>query len=333
MTSAETFIEKIRNEFPQKKVIVLGDLMVDEYVTGSVSRVSPEAPVCVLSYGERKRSAGGASNVAMNLRGLGASVAVAGTAGDDAKGTWLRNYFGTNMIDCAGVLAEVGRPTTVKTRFATKGQQLLRVDREDDRPISAETQKAILSYLEGALPGHDALVISDYRKGVLGSADFVRSVTALCSRSGTVCCIDSKSRNIGAFAGMDFVKPNNLELEAAVGIKIDGDESLEKAGRAYLEKSGAKALVVTRGARGISVFVPGEARQDFAARPHEVFDVTGAGDTVISTIALGLVSGLDLCDSVRLANLAASVAISRVGTAPVTGEELIRRVREEEAGQ
>ena len=235
------------------------------------------------------------------------------------------------MIDFSGVFPEVGRPTTVKTRFATRGQQLLRVDREDNRCISAETQKAILAYLEERLPGCDALVISDYRKGVLASTDFVRSVTTLCAKHNAVCCIDSKSREIEAFAGMDFVKPNNLELEAAVGIKIDGDEALERAGRVYLEKSGTKALVVTRGARGISVFEPGRDRQDFAARPHEVFDVTGAGDTVISTIALGLVSGMDLYSSVQLANLAASVAISRVGTVPVTGEELVRRIREEDA--
>ena len=331
MTLYEKFLYKIQNEFSQKKVVVLGDLMVDEYVTGNVSRISPEAPVCVLDYGERKRSAGGASNVAMNLQNMGASVAVAGTAAEDSKGVWLRNYLDSCGINCGGIVLEPGRPTTVKTRFASMGQQLLRVDKEDSNCILEETQNALLSWLDATLPQCDALVISDYKKGVLNSPGFVRNVVALCGKHKTLCSIDSKSNNIEAFAGMDFVKPNNLELEAAVGLKIKNEADLERAGWTYLEKSGAKALVVTRGAKGISVFVPGQKRQDFAARPHEVFDVTGAGDTVISAISLALASGLNLCEAVQLANLAASVAISKVGTAPVGKDELVKRVREEAA--
>ena len=329
MTLSQAFIEKIKTEFPRKKIIVLGDLMVDEYVTGSVSRISPEAPVCVLNYADRKREAGGASNVAKNIRSLGANVVMAGIAGNDAKGTWLKNHLADSGIATGGIFA--GRPTTVKTRFATKGQQLLRVDREDSRCISAESQKNLLLYLEKSLPESDALVISDYKKGVLNDGDFVRSVVKLCNKNNVLCSIDSKSRNIQAFENMDFVKPNNLELEEAVGIKIEDDESLERAGRTYLEKSGAKALVVTRGSKGISVFVPGEKRRDFASRAVQVFDVTGAGDTVISTISLGMASGLSLDESVQLANLAASVVISKVGTAAVTGGELIERINEEKA--
>ena len=329
MTAKEIFAEKVRNEFSKKNIIVIGDLMVDEYILGKVTRISPEAPVPVLNFRERRLEAGGASNVAHNIRTLGASVAVMGTAADDEAGRWLREHLAESGIHTDGILAEAERPTTLKTRFATKGQQLIRVDSEDSRCISEETQERLLRVLQDRIGGYDAVVLSDYRKGVLNGGGFVRKIISLCNGAGVPVAADSKSRDIGVFAGMDFVKPNNLELEEAVGIKIEDDDDLERAGRSYLERSGAKALVVTRGARGISVFIPGSERRDFASRAVQVFDVTGAGDTVISTVVLGVASGLDLYDSVRLANLAAGIVVSKVGTAAVTRDELLERIRNE----
>ena len=185
--------------------------------------------------------------------------------------------------------------------------------------------------MKESLSDCDAVILSDYKKGIFNSADFVREIIALCNERGAIVGIDSKSHDIQAFKNADFVKPNNLELEEAVGIKIEDEKSLNDAGRVYLEKSQATALVVTRGANGISVFLPGKERQDFASRAVQVFDVTGAGDTVTSTIVLGMTSGLSLCESVQLANLAASVVISKLGTAAVTQKELVKRIRDEEA--
>lgn len=330
MNLNKKFIEKIQNDFSKKRILVIGDLMVDEYIIGKVTRISPEAPVPVLNFKEKRLEAGGASNVAHNIRTLGANTGIVGIAAVDEHGNWLRGHLLNSGITVEGIYAEGSRPTTLKTRYATKSQQLIRVDNEDAHCISEESQKKLLGYLKETVPNCDAVILSDYKKGVFNNEDFVRSIIALCNEHKVLVGIDSKSRNIQAFAGADFVKPNNLELEEAVGIKIEDDDSLNRAGTVYLEKSGARSLVVTRGASGISVFVPGKARQDFASRAVQVFDVTGAGDTVISAIALGMASGLSLCEAVQLANLAASVVISKLGTAAVTQEELIKRIQSEE---
>lgn len=329
MSLNSLFIEKIQKDFANKKILVIGDLMVDEYIIGDVTRISPEAPVPILNPKKKRLETGGASNVAHNICTLGANVSVSGVAATDEHGNWLRGHLLESGISVDGIYAEKNRPTTLKTRYATKSQQLIRIDKESSHCIGEESQKKILGYLKDFLPNCDAVLLSDYKKGVLNSADFVREIIALCNSYHVIVGIDSKSRNIQAFKNADFIKPNNLELEEAIGIRIDDDESLDSAGRLYLEKSQAKALIVTRGANGISVFVPCAERRDFSSKAVQVFDVTGAGDTVMSTIALGMSSGLSLCESVQLANLAASVVISKVGTAAVTQEELIKRIGDE----
>lgn len=329
METSDIIIETIKSEFSKKNVLVLGDLMVDEYIVGSVSRISPEAPVPVLNFKNKSMKAGGACNVAANLRSLGANVFIAGIAAFDGVGIWLRDSLKKSGIETEGIVAE-NRPTIVKTRFATKNQQLLRMDNEITGVISDESAKNLLSYLEKNISNFNAVVLSDYSKGVLEDGNFVSAVIEICNKNGVFCSIDSKSRNLAPFKNADFVKPNNLELESAVGIKITDNESLDKAGKTYLEKSGARSLLVTRGADGISLFVPDEKRKDFPSKAVEVFDVTGAGDTVISTVTLAKISGLSIDESIRLANYAASVVISKVGTATVSQNELIKRINEEQ---
>lgn len=329
MENRESLIRVIKNEFGKKKVLVLGDLMVDEYITGNVKRISPEAPVPVLNFKEKRLEAGGASNVANNINSLGSKVLVSGIAALDNAGQWLRKHLNEADIDTDGIIEEKMRPTIVKTRFATRGQQLLRMDNEVTGCITEDVQARIIEYLINNKKQLDAVVLSDYNKGVLESPQFVSEVIKICNENHILISIDSKSRNIEAFKNADFVKPNNLELEEAVGIKITDEASLNEAGKVYLYRSGARCLIVTRGADGISVFLPDQKRMDFASKAVQVFDVTGAGDTVISTITLGMISGLEIADAVRLANYAASVVISKVGTAPVMQQELIRRVHEE----
>ena len=324
----ELFIHKVSNDFFNKSVIVIGDLMVDEYITGKVSRISPEAPVPVLNYKESKREAGGASNVAHNLTNLGAKVSVIGIIGNDDAGVWLKEHLQEKGIKVEGIFSEKGRPTSLKTRFATKGQQLFRVDNESTCGILNSTQKKIIDYLINDLENYDAVILSDYKKGVLSSEEFVKRLIYLCNQKHVLVAVDSKSRDIEAFENADFVKPNNLELEEAVNIKITDIETLDRAGKAYLDTSKAKALIVTRGAAGISVFLPQEERQDYAAQEAQVFDVTGAGDTVISVVTLGMICGLKIGEAVKLANLAASVVVSKVGTSAITNSELLRRINE-----
>lgn len=318
----------VRSEFENKRILVVGDLMVDEYILGKVGRISPEAPVPVLNYKGTERSAGGASNVALNMHAMGGRLSMAGVAGLDDSGMWLREFLKTTSIDTEGIVAEENRMTTVKTRLATKVQQLLRVDREDNSPIQEITQTKILDYMIQHISEWDAVVLSDYCKGVFENPDFVRGMIRICNENHVIVTIDSKSRHIDAFENADFVKPNNLELENAVNIEIHDLESLDRAGRVYLERSKAKSIIVTRGAAGISIFEHGSERRDYASKAVEVFDVTGAGDTVISTVTLGLASGLSLDDAVVLANIAAGVVIGKRGTAVVTQDELLEKLYE-----
>lgn len=324
----ENLKQAVQNGFSTKNILVLGDLMVDEYILGKVSRISPEAPVPVLNYKGRERSAGGASNVALNMHAMGGHIAVAGVAAGDESGRWLRNFLESMGIATDGIVVEDNRMTTLKTRFATKGQQLLRMDQEDNSGITPETRKQLLDYVSAHIQEWDAVVLSDYCKGVFEDADFVRTLIRICNEHGVVVTIDSKSRNIAAFENADFVKPNNLELENAVDIKITDCTSLDRAGKKYLAISKAKSIIVTRGADGISIFEPEKERRDYASKAVSVFDVTGAGDTVISTITLGLISGLSLDESVVLANIAAGVVIGKRGTATVSQEELLEEINE-----
>jgi len=328
MNTKEELVKIIKNDFYKRKILVIGDLMVDEYVTGKVGRISPEAPVPVLDYEEKKRQAGGACNVANNLSSLGAKVYISGVASNDSAGVWLRDYLDQLNIDTSCIADEEERPTTLKTRYAVKGQQLLRVDTEERKCISKATQDRIFRYIQELIEEIDAVILSDYSKGVLGNPEFVKKIIALCNENKVIVTIDSKSKNIYAFENANFVKPNNLELEEAVGIIIKDEDSFNLAGEKYLTMSGAKALIVTRGSKGISVFEPGKKREDYPARNVQVFDVCGAGDTVISTFTMCICSGFLIGEAVKLANLAAGVVISRVGTAKVTNKELIDSIYE-----
>jgi D-beta-D-heptose 7-phosphate kinase/D-beta-D-heptose 1-phosphate adenosyltransferase len=259
---------------------------------------------------------------------MGAEVSISGVVGDDEAGRWLVGFLNDNNISTDGVFSDAGRLTTLKTRFATKGQQLLRMDQEDSSGIGCDTREKILNFVEGNISKWDAVVLSDYCKGIFENADFVRSLIKVCNDNNVLVTIDSKSRNISAFENADFVKPNNLELENAVDIRITDDDSFERAGERYLELSKAKRIIVTRGAAGISVFEPNKSRRDYVAKEVQVFDVTGAGDTVISTITLGLASKMSIDEYVELANIAAGVVIGRCGTATVSLDELLEKIDE-----
>lgn len=322
------YANKVLNEFRTKNVLVIGDVMVDEYIVGKVRRISPEAPVPILEMQKRSLEAGGASNVAHNLKNLGANVWISGVASNDEPGEWLRQHFRSLGIHAEGIVYEKGRSTTLKTRYTTQDQQLLRMDNEDIKDISRHTENSILAYLEQNIRVLHAVVLSDYKKGVLNNEEFVRKIIRLCNQNNVLVAVDSKSRNIAAFENADFVKPNNIELEEAVGIRIEDDTTLNQAGIKYLKRSGARALVVTRGNKGISLFCPDSPRIDFPAKNVQVFDVCGAGDTVISTILMSLISGICIDDAIELANLAAGIVIAKFGTAAVTQKELVESIYE-----
>lgn len=326
--SLENCVDTINNEFSKKNILVIGDLMVDRYISGKVRKISPEAPVPVLDYTDKKFVAGGASNVVNNLLGLGAKVHVAGVIADDAPGKWLKNELANKGAIITAIYESDERPTTIKTRYTTKGIQLLRVDKEETKDIPTEAKEHILNYLVENLEDIDAVVFSDYVKGVLKDKTFTKRLIGVCRDYNIFVAVDSKTDCIGNYEGADIMTPNADEVSSAVGIKMETDEDVTAAGELYLKDSGTKALLLTRGENGIAVFEQGKARVDFPAKDVEVYDVSGAGDTVISTITIARICDLDMAESVELGNIAAGVVITKRGTVPIKKEELLRAVNE-----
>jgi D-glycero-beta-D-manno-heptose-7-phosphate kinase len=317
--------------FPSCRVLVVGDIMLDEYVFGTVGRISPEAPVPVVAVTRDTRVAGGAANVALNLAGLGVKVEIAGLVGNDAAGKYLARVLRGRRIGTSAVVAEPGRPTTVKTRVIAHSQQVVRVDREEKVPPSEKTRKLLLRGVVAALGRMDGIVFSDYRKGAL-SPELVREVTAAARRKGIFVAVDPKRTDFACYKGCTLITPNKSEAQAALGGReLRSDLEVWTAGKELLRKTGAAAVLITRGEDGMtlvernrngSFHIPALARQ--------VFDVTGAGDTVIGTLAAFVAAGASVREAAMLANIAASVVVGEVGTSPITSEKLLHAVRARE---
>lgn len=319
--------EAVSGGFRGHRVLVVGDLMLDRYITGSVGRISPEAPVPVLRHGGERRVAGGAANVARNLVGLGLDVSVAGVCGDDAEGAALRSLLADEGIDGAALLTDASRPTTCKTRVIGNRQQMLRIDSERVAPLADAA--ALIQAVDERMESADVLLLSDYAKGVL-LGDTCAALIAAAAARGLPVLVDPKGRDFGRYRGATLLTPNRAELALAVGAD-DGNlsELLQEADRLRAEL-GLSELVVTLGELGMALLdETGTVR--VAATAREVFDVSGAGDTVIATLAAGLAVGLDPVDRAHLANLAAGVVVGHMGTAAIRRDELLAAMNGEAA--
>jgi D-beta-D-heptose 7-phosphate kinase/D-beta-D-heptose 1-phosphate adenosyltransferase len=308
-----------------RRVVVLGDVMLDEFLWGKVARISPEAPVPVVEVTDHSDRLGGAANVASNVRALGGESALIGVVGDDAAGARIRQQAEAAGLGSRLVSATDGRPTTVKTRIIAHHQQVVRADRERAADVDAATEAALLSELAAALPGCGAVIVSDYQKGVV-TARLMRRLVALARSAGVPVLVDPKVRHFARYRGVALVTPNQLEAEQASGIAIRSPESLAAAGARILRSLRCAAALITRGEHGMSLFRPGVEPLHVPALAREVFDVTGAGDTVIATLALAVASGASLDEAARLANHAASVVVGKVGTAVASPEEVAAAV-------
>jgi|HubBroStandDraft_1064217.scaffolds.fasta_scaffold00141_13 D-beta-D-heptose 7-phosphate kinase/D-beta-D-heptose 1-phosphate adenosyltransferase len=307
-------------DFSGLTVLVLGDLMLDCWVYGQVERISPEAPIPVLRIEpERQRwTPGGASNVAENVRALGARTILIGVVGTDAAGAEMARL--TDGID-ACLIAAAGRPTTVKTRYLANGQQLLRADQESAAPLDDATAAAVLGTFGAQLARADIVILSDYAKGVLCDAVLEGAIAAAKS-AGVPIVADPKRLDFARYRGITILKPNRLEASRATGIDCIDDLSTEAAGRRALAATAAEAIVVTRGEHGLSVIPAGAPALHLPAQARRVFDVSGAGDTTIAVFAVALAGGAGLADAAKLANLAAGIVVAKPGTATVTRGEL-----------
>lgn len=308
------------------RVLVAGDCMLDAYIAGSAARISPEAPVPVVEVRERKFVVGGAANVAANARGIGAKVTLAGVTGADPAGARLRAELGKLEIGTEALVEDESRVTTVKTRVTVGGQQIARFDDESRVPLSAKMAAHLLRRCEQVVDEVNAIVISDYAKGVAAEA-FCRWIIERASKRGIPVVIDPKSAELSRYRGARVVTPNLKETAAAAGVPVHSSEELLRVVPAILETIAPSALLVTRGGEGMTLFEPGAKGTHIPARANEVADVTGAGDTVAATLAVALGAGFELREAALLANIAAGVAVGHHGTWAVRREELIEAAR------
>ncbi len=313
-------------EFSGKRILVLGDVMLDRFIWGSVRRISPEAPVPVVEVESETHMLGGAANVLHNLVALGGGATLCGLVGNDDAGAQVRELLDQLEVPNGGLVVSTSRPTTIKTRVVAHSQQVVRVDRERRGPAQDQDLAGLLDSLDRKVPQVDAVIVSDYHKGVI-SQPVTQRLKELAEKHGKLWAVDPKVPNMPLYQGADIVTPNHLEATLSAGVQQDDPDHVEQAGRILRGRYDFKNVLVTQGERGMTLFSErGETHIPTFAR--RVFDVTGAGDTVISTLTLGLVSGLSPEDAALLANLAAGVVVGEVGTSAVTAGRLMQAVEE-----
>ena len=305
-----------------RRVVVVGDVMLDAFLWGRVARISPEAPVPVVEIQRETFHAGGAANVAANVRSLGGSVSLAGVVGQDAAAARLREELQAAGIDASLAASDGGRPTTLKTRILAHHQQVVRADREEASEIPRALEADLLRRIAGDLEGAAALVVSDYHKGVV-TRRVMAALTSASRKSRLPLLVDPKVPHFDLYRGVSLVTPNQLEAEQATGIRVRSEADAEAAGARILKRLGCGAALITRGEHGMSLFERGARPAHLKAAAREVFDVTGAGDTVIATLALAVAAGGTLPEAAALANLAAGVVVAKLGTATASPEEIL----------
>jgi D-beta-D-heptose 7-phosphate kinase/D-beta-D-heptose 1-phosphate adenosyltransferase len=302
-------------------ILVLGDVMLDRYLWGDTARISPEAPVPVIEAREETLRLGGAANVARNIRALGGRPWLVGVVGDDPFAGELRREIAANGIAADRIFPDPARRTTTKTRVIARHQQVVRIDREDAREIEGSVLAGVRDAALDALRGAAGVVISDYGKGVI-VAELLAELLGAARAAGVPVCVDPKETHFFAYRGATVLTPNLQEAGIAFGRRIKDDASLSEAGRALLGKLEARSLLVTQGEHGMTLFEADGTRTHYPAVATEVFDVTGAGDTVVSAFTMAAAAGGALRDAALLANHAAGVVVREVGTACASREEI-----------
>jgi len=312
--------ENLISEFEKKKILVLGDLMVDRFLWGSVERISPEAPIPIVDIEKDTKALGGAANAVNNLLALDAQVTVSGVVGDDANGVFLIDELKKKgakvMVDVDG-----NRPTTEKTRVIAKNQQMLRYDRESREGISEDIEGNIIKNIKKRIDDVDAIQVADYGKGVMTSK-MITDMVRIARESGKAVLVDPNLSNFFEYQDVTVFTCNSFEATSSLGIKVINETSLRNIGHKLLNQLSCEAVVLTRGSNGISVFQRDGSVEHIPALDVPVIDITGAGDTAQSVLTLALVSGADVTDAARLANCAASIVIQKTGTGTVSRSEI-----------
>jgi rfaE bifunctional protein kinase chain/domain len=318
--------EKILSRVPEVKILVIGDIMMDRFIWGKVSRLSPEAPVPVVTVEKETFLLGGAANVVNNIHALGGDVTLCGVIGDDEMGQKIIKKLSEMGVGLHGIFVEQGRQTTTKTRVIAHHQQLVRIDRETTDHPRAPTSRNLFEFLKKNIEGFDGIIVSDYGKGLL-TKELIRAAIRRAREMKKFIMVDPKLENFFYYKRATVVTPNAAEASAASGIPINDLPSLRRAGRILLKKLRCDVLVITRGEEGIAIFEPDQEPFLVPTIAKEVYDVTGAGDTVIGTMAIALGAGAGVIEAAKLANYAAGIVVGKIGTATVGRAELTNVVK------
>jgi len=334
-------LKQIINKFNKARILVVGDLILDEYIWGSVDRVSPEAPVPVVWANKRTYVPGGAANVANNLSSFGAKVCLVGVAGKDKNANTLFSELKARKINPRGIFIENNRHTTLKTRILAGHQQVVRVDWEHTHALSQALNEKIVNFVRKDIDNFDAIIIEDYGKGVV-NMHLLEELVSLARTNKKIITVDPKEEHFQFYRGITSMTPNRKELENAIrnlkikdtmnrfkvnSDKLFTDKDIDSAARQILEYLGTESLLVTLGEHGMQLFEKNGQMTHIPTVAQEVFDVSGAGDTVISAFTLGLCCGASLLESALIANYAAGIVVGKVGTAVATRKELLERLK------
>ncbi|MCI0449706.1 MAG: D-glycero-beta-D-manno-heptose-7-phosphate kinase [Chlorobi bacterium] len=326
--SANITVQRLQTIFKKskgKKIAVIGDVMLDKYVYGDISRISPEAPVPVVEVKKTDYKLGGAANVANNIKALEAEPVLIGVIGNDYDSDHYLEVMKNQKLSTSGIFKDKSRPTTSKTRVISHSQHVLRVDHEAKEDISDTITGKVLDFIKSNIKNFESVIMQDYNKGVLRK-EVIAGVIEMCKKSGKHVYVDPKFHNFFEYKDITLFKPNRKEVGDVLGIVIDGEASAEEAGRKLMDSLNCKYLVLTRGEKGMKFFTKAKGfpiGMNIHTRARKVADVSGAGDTVISTIAVMLAGGADIVDSVMFANRAAGIVCEEVGIIPIYKKALL----------
>jgi len=315
-------LRRIIERFSRVKVLIIGDVMLDTYVWGGVERISPEAPVPIVLVRSESQKLGGAANVAYNVKALGAEPVLIGVVGNDKEGRYIHSLLQNDNISSCYIFNDDSRPTTAKTRIIAHQQQVVRIDREDSTEIKDEIAYRILETIKKELNSFQGIIISDYGKGML-RADVLKESISMARERGVFVAVDPTRGYSGIYKGATLLTPNRREAEDISGRRIENEESLKGVGWELIKKVEVEVLLITLGEEGMALFEPGNVFTHFPTVAKEVYDVTGAGDTVISTFVVSKLAGASMKEAARFSNHAAGIVIGGIGTRTVNRENLL----------
>ncbi len=319
---------KLKKRFSGQKIAVIGDMMLDCYYWGDVKRVSPEAPVPVVEVENEFYRFGGAANVALNIKKLGGTPIPLGVIGYDNEGSIFSSLIAEENITATGLVIDENRPTTSKARVIAHNQHVVRIDKEKKNPVDPEISKKLMDYFIGIVDELDGIILQDYNKGVLTSS-FIKKIIRLARAKNKLITVDPKFNNFFEYKNVTVFKPNRKEASDVLGYRIKSDEDISLAGQKLLNKLHAKYVLLTLGEEGIAVFEKEKEERRMPTKARKVADVSGAGDTVISTLTMALAAGADILEASYLANYAAGIVCGEVGIVPIKLDELFSIVMKE----